>query len=471
MYFFKIANTILNILQWIAGALLFHHFIFGILGIFTRKTFPKTQEKLKYGVIIPARNEEEVVGQLIESVKNNNYPTEKLHVFVIAHNCTDKTAEVARNLGATVYEYNNPEECTMGYAFRYLFKKIKEDYGIENYDGFFLFNADNVLDENFFSRMNDAFVAEDRKSVITSYRNSKNFGANAISACYGLYFILGSALESRGRTSVGCSTRVQGTGYVIPPEIVKDGWNYVTLTEDWEFTSDRIMNDTKIVYCDDAIFYDEQPTTLKVTCRQRLRWAKGHLLVCVTRLKQLLKSLFTSPKKGGGKHKISIYDITAYILPLLAISVGLSALSLVLFFANPEIYTDADTLFASLTSGAISFGFTCLYSYFTTLLIGLIIYIKEGKRIKNVTAGMKILSLIVFPFFMMLSIPLEIIAVFKKDIGWKVIPHSDQTTFDELNQNTSKVAKTENNTQEIDAVSVTLGDNGEDETAQKDNNA
>ncbi|MBQ7642263.1 MAG: glycosyltransferase, partial [Clostridia bacterium] len=257
MYFFKIANTILNILQWIAGALLFHHFIFGILGIFTRKTFPKTQEKLKYGVIIPARNEEEVVGQLIESVKNNNYPTEKLHVFVIAHNCTDKTAEVARNLGATVYEYNNPEECTMGYAFRYLFKKIKEDYGIENYDGFFLFNADNVLDENFFSRMNDAFVAEDRKSVITSYRNSKNFGANAISACYGLYFILGSALESRGRTSVGCSTRVHGTGYVIPPEIVKDGWNYVTLTEDWEFTSDRIMNDTKIVYCDDAIFYDE----------------------------------------------------------------------------------------------------------------------------------------------------------------------------------------------------------------------
>jgi cellulose synthase/poly-beta-1,6-N-acetylglucosamine synthase-like glycosyltransferase len=127
--------------------------IFAFIGLFTRKTFPKTDKKLKYGIIIPARNEETVVCNLIESIYKCNYPQEKLHVFVIAHNCTDKTAEVARKTNATVYEYNNPNECTMGYAFRYLFDRINEDYGTENYDGFFLFNADNVNSFSIFSKL------------------------------------------------------------------------------------------------------------------------------------------------------------------------------------------------------------------------------------------------------------------------------------------------------------------------------
>ena len=102
-----------------------HFLFFAVIGFFKHKKFPETEEKLKYGAIIPARNEEAVIGNLIESIQNAEYPQDKLHIFVIAHNCTDKTAEVARKYGVTVYEYNNPDECTMGYAFRYLFEQIK----------------------------------------------------------------------------------------------------------------------------------------------------------------------------------------------------------------------------------------------------------------------------------------------------------------------------------------------------------
>jgi cellulose synthase/poly-beta-1,6-N-acetylglucosamine synthase-like glycosyltransferase len=229
-----------NVLITLLGLVMAHFAIFGIVGTFKRKTYPKTDKINKYGLIIPARNEEAVVAGLIESIKKNNYPQDMLHIFVIAHNCTDKTAEIARSHGVTVYEYNNPAENTMGYAFRYLFSCIERDFGTQNYDGFFLFNADNLLDINYISKMNDAFELYNHDSVITSFRNSKNFGKNLISGLYGMDFASGCRFESRGRTVLGCSTRVQGTGYLISSKVVKNGWPYVSLTEDWEFTADQI---------------------------------------------------------------------------------------------------------------------------------------------------------------------------------------------------------------------------------------
>lgn len=114
MNYLDIVGVITGTLGTMISLLSLHFIIFSIVGIFARKTFPKTDVKNKYGIIIPARDEELVVGNLIKSVYKNNYPQDKLHVFVIAHNCSDKTAEIARSLGATVYEYNNPNECTMG---------------------------------------------------------------------------------------------------------------------------------------------------------------------------------------------------------------------------------------------------------------------------------------------------------------------------------------------------------------------
>ena len=197
MSYIDIVMLVTNALITLLGLVMAHFAIFGITGVFARKTYPKTDKINKYGLIIPARNEEKVVAGLIESIKKNNYPQDKLQIFVIAHNCTDKTAEIARSHGVTVYEYNNPKENTMGYAFKYLFSCIERDYGTQNYDGFFLFNADNLLDINYISKMNDAFEYYGHDSVITSYRNSKNFGANLISGLYGVYFGSGCLFARR----------------------------------------------------------------------------------------------------------------------------------------------------------------------------------------------------------------------------------------------------------------------------------
>ncbi len=438
MNYVDIVNLVFQIIFTVCGLFYAHFIIFAIIGIFAKKKFPKTDKKLKYGLIIPARNEEKVVGNLIKSIQKCDYPQDKLQIFVIAHNCTDRTAEICRELGATVYEYNNPNECTMGYAFRYLFNRIKEDYGTDSYDGFFLFNADNIVSKNYFDKMNDAFVACNGESVITSFRNSKNFGQNTMSGLYGLYFMTGCRLEMRGRTVLNCSTRVSGTGYVINSKLVKDGWPYVTLTEDWEFTADQIIANNKIRYCDEAVFYDEQPTSFKVMWRQRIRWSRGHLLICVTRLKDLLKSLFSFGKKH--KNKVSIYDNIANILPfcLLLTTLGIVQFAMLLFapLAGLEFWP-------TMINWAKGFGITLAGGYLGSLLNAIIIFITERKRIQGVKWWQKILMSLAWPFFLGIQFFIDVVALFNKNCGWKTIPHDNTTTFEDLHKDHIEEEKSE----------------------------
>ena len=430
---------VINILFTVFGLLLIHFILFAIIGIFQKKSYPQTETKLRYGLIIPARNEESVVSGLIESIQKNDYPQENLQIFVIAHNCTDKTAQIAREFGATVYEYNNPEENTMGFAFRHLFSCIDRDFGVQSFDGFFIFNADNILDKQYISRMNDAFLFYDKKCVITSFRNSKNFGSNLISGLYGMYFTVGCRLESRGRTVTGCSTRVQGTGYLIHSSIVKDGWPYVTLAEDWEFTADRILLSNNIRYCDDAVFYDEQPTSMRIMWRQRLRWSRGHLIVFYTRIKDLVKSIFSPKTKNRG----SVYDITVNVLPVTLIFLVLQILQIALILiaalfdrgvSLQEIFLGT-TLNPLISTGLVFNWLRSLSFSFVTLVINaILIFVVERKRIKNVSLWHKILISLFWPLFIGIQFLIDIQAFFSMNLDWKPIPHSDQTSFDHVNR-------------------------------------
>ena len=446
----EIVRVVYNIITFILGLLYMHFLFYAIIGLFFKKSYPKTDKKNKFGLIIPARNEESVVTQLIESIQKNNYPQDKLHIFVIAHNCTDRTAEVARQFGVDVYEYNNPEENTMGYAFRYLFNCIERDYGTQNFDGFVLFNADNILDKDYFSRMNDAFEYYNKECVITSFRNSKNFGTNLISGLYGMYFTTGCRLESRGRTVVGCSTRVQGTGYLINSNLVKNGWKYVTLAEDWEFSADQVLRDNCIRFCDDAVFYDEQPTSLRIMWRQRVRWSRGHWIVCVTRLKDLIKRLFAKDTK----HRVSVYDIMSNIMPLPAIYLILQVLYFLLLLLTPIVDRTLTLQQVFLGTAADRFGSNgvlyeflrgIILSYATTFLSGLVVFISEHKRIMNVSFFKKVLIAILWPAFVWIQLFIDLQALFSKNLGWKPIPHNDHTTFDHVNKKDEEEKTEENN--------------------------
>ena len=132
-----------------------YQIVYLVIGLIGKERRGKQDAKLhRYAAVISARNEEGVIGDLIRDLKAQNYPEKLLDVFVVADNCTDGTAAVAREAGAIVYERFNKVQVGKGYALDWLFKRIFADKGKQTYDGFFVFDADNLVDPNFVREMN-----------------------------------------------------------------------------------------------------------------------------------------------------------------------------------------------------------------------------------------------------------------------------------------------------------------------------
>ena len=218
----------------------------GIVLFGKKKPAPEAKQMHRYGVIIAARNEATVIRELLQSIKAQNYPDGLVTAFVVADNCTDNTAELAQMEGAVVYERFNQLKVGKGYALDYAFKHIMKEYPKDWFEAYFVFDADNLLDPNYIREMNKVF--DSGYEIITSYRNSKNYDSNWISAGYSLWFLRESKYLNQARMMCGSSCAISGTGFMISNQIVKanNGWKHHLLTEDIEFSVDSVLHGLKI---------------------------------------------------------------------------------------------------------------------------------------------------------------------------------------------------------------------------------
>ncbi len=381
-----------------------------------KKPKPHTEETLhRYAVLIAARNEENVIANLIASIKAQDYPAELIDTYVIADNCTDRTAEIARETGAIVYERFNNDEVGKGYALNFLLDKLENQHSAKHYDAYIVFDADNLLASNYITEMNKTF--SDGGEIITSYRNTKNYGDNWISAGYGLWFLKDSQYLNYPRSLIGTSCSVAGTGFLFSDRILKKcgGWNFFLLSEDIEFSIKNILDGEKIGYCPNAIFYDEQPTEIGQSWKQRLRWAKGYIQV----LHKYGRKLISGILHGS----FSCYDMAMSIMPA-AILTGVSIIANV-SAALVNFMTQGDIL-----SLALSFLQLLQGLYLTVFALGVITTVTEWKKI-YAPASKKILYLFTFPIFMFMYIPIGIVAIFKK-VEWAPIKHSKSMSCEDI---------------------------------------
>lgn len=373
----------------------------------------------RFAVLICARNEEKVIAQLIDSIHKQDYPAELLDVYVLADNCTDATKEVAEHAGAVVFERQDQTKIGKGYALDRLLHEIGALRGDTYYDGYFVFDADNLLSPDYVRQMNTVFSNGYR--VVTSYRNSKNFCHNWVTAGYGLMFLREARYMNNARMILHTSCVISGTGFLVHRDIVNEaggGWPYHTLTEDLEFSMVQIAKGERIGYCHDAVFFDEQPTKFRQSWSQRIRWCKGFMQAFFKQGGKVIRGVFR-PRSA-----FSCFDEIMSTLPSVILSVfGVASVASMVY----SIFTVKDYGFVHFLT---AFGVYLAGIYAVNFFLAVPTTITEWKNIYGPTYK-KIFYIFTFPIFMMSNIPITLAAFFTP-AAWKEIKHADAKTIDDV---------------------------------------
>ena len=422
---------------------------FGLLFILPVKKHPKTEPKHSFTFVIKARDEENVIGNCVDSCFKCDYPKELMHVVVFCHNCSDNTAKVAREHGAEVIEINddNPKHKNAGYCLYYGFKELKENQRWE-YDYFLILDADNEVDKNYLRACNDA--ANAGVQLGRTYENSKNLTQNMYSCMSGLWYIRDNRIASHSRQALHLGTVMNGCCSFIKAEYCLE-WDCLTSSEDLEFTVKMLYkHNLKCEYIEDAILYEEEPTTIDDIRNRngrmgnavhKLFWTHGFKL-----LGAFFKNLFNF--KIPFSTKLSYLDQFTNLESITAAFVALIWLPFYFVFTIVTGVIKGGPLVVLNGSGGVLFDFTW-WSFFVVCIIAaslayfipffiepLVCFITERKKLVITNKKIMFWSIVLFPFFMLLTAFSIFRGILTKKSNWQKINRTsvslDEVKKDEI---------------------------------------
>ena len=364
----------------------------------TSKHRPPAKEKLRFAVLICARNEERVIRLPVKSVLMAKYPEDRREVIVLADNCTDATVANARAAGATVWEKTVPS-CGKGDVLAWGIERVRRE---GRFDAVAVFDADNVASEDWFEAVNDAL--QDGESVVTGRRHSSNATANVISGWYTVYWAVMNELSNRVRTNLALSGKLTGTGFAfLLSALGPEGWKTSTLVEDVEFTIQANLSGRRVAYVPGADYIDEQPETWLYMWRQIRRWTTGGWQVTFRYLWPWLRGLAHQPS-------LRLFDCFFAILTGTSVAFIhlFNVITLVFKLMRGVGFMEASGLFFGV------FGFVCLMSWF--MAVAAIALSAEKRRPRAV-------AIATFPVFSLILSASVIFTLVFPTRRWKPIPH------------------------------------------------
>ncbi|MCF0143225.1 MAG: glycosyltransferase family 2 protein [Parasporobacterium sp.] len=408
--FAQILNIIALVCYIISGIYCLLILFFGIVGLVGKKIKLKPDGRTtRFAVMTCARNEEKVIGQLLDSISAQNYPRDCFDIFVVAHNCTDNTAEVSREHGATVFVRNAPEEKNKGLALHYGINCLREQFP-GKYDAVTIFDSDNIAGRNYLTEVNKALTSG--YQVVQGYRMSKNYHANWISELFGMFWLSMFHLTLKPQAILGMPISVNGTGFSFSLDVLgEEGWNTTTLQEDQEFSIINAHKGIKSIAIQEAVYYDEQPTEFKVAIQQRFRWQQG----CWQNFtKFFLKNLAMFFKKPLAAFKVG-FDL--FVNVALIAGVIAEVIKLVAMICNgvfvPLVFMQLVGDFVACWVGMM----------FTGILTVICAKLRFSKNVR---------AMLLFPGYLCVSFVCAFAAIFAKKPVWVPIEHKDTTTLDDL---------------------------------------
>lgn len=402
----NLIKEILKIIDIITAVYLIYYIIAGVYALKTKKVIKEHNKKHKFAIIIPARNEERVIGNLLKSLKKQEYTKELYEIFVVTNNCTDRTKEISLENNAQIIECLEPVK-SKGEALKVAFKKLNE----YDYEAYIIFDADNIVHPKFINKMNNALGQG--YELAQGFRDSKNISDTWISSCYSLHYLIHNIFLNKARMNLDKSSFINGTGFMITKDYLKrKEYNSQTLTEDIELTVKCAICDEQIAFIEDAITYDEQPTTFIESWKQRKRWSIGTVQCFKAYSKKLIKNFL---RKNSFSNIDAFIFITSPFIQFLGVIAYISHLLIGLIQLTYINY--------------VSKIITLVIWYFITIALS-ITAIRLSK--KNIIPYLK--GIATLPIFILSWIPINILAIFsqRKQNKWEKIEHTKDVTIDKM---------------------------------------
>ena len=387
-----------------------YYFVIGFFGLWRFKEEKVTESVKKLAVIVAAHNESAVIGQLVANLKDLRYPKELYDIYVIADNCSDNTAEIAREAGAIVCERTHPTKKSKGYALEWMFERIFEMKDKE-YDAVVVFDADNLVHPDFLMEMNHHLCKGSK--IIQGYLDAKNPYDTWVAGTFAIAFWVIDHVSHLAKTNIGLSAVLGGTGMCITTDVIREqGWRATCLVEDMEFTMKSLATGIKTTWAHDAIVYDEKPLTFMQSWRQRKRWAQGQFDVAHRFIPKMLK-------EGIKQRKPYIWDGCIYLLQphFLMISTFFIIISYVQLWTHP-FYTNIYSILPSTLMTIIMLG---------QYILPMIILLKIKAKPKAW------LYLLLYPVFIYSWIPIIFLGfIHRNEHEWSHTQHTRSMTYEQL---------------------------------------
>lgn len=379
-----------------------------LAGLKKPKGLAQQEEKdYRFAVLICARNEENVIGNLLSSLEKQTY--RNYEIFVVADNCTDGTAGVCAAQGAHVYERFNEKKKGKGYALHWGINRLLDEHAGE-FDALCVFDADNLAAPDFLMEMNRAMCSGAEAAI--GYRDTKNVHDSWVSEVYSIYWLMLQRFYHSARHNIGFSSMVGGTGFAFKLSALgEEGWTTYSLTEDVEFSIQQILKGNRIVPARKAVFYDEQPAEFGVSVKQRLRWIIGGMQCIPLYFGKIMKSVFSGKPKS--------LDLAWYILfiPATGFALPLNVAAVLMLFFQPALASFAPLAGLLVLAGNWVFG----------MLAAVLTLRLEGKKLRPMMRG-----ILLYPAFLISMIFLSFGAMFRPRMEWVPIVHTSKYTIEDV---------------------------------------
>lgn len=403
-------------IQFIYYALFMVTLLYGLYFVVTGLfAFKKEETKIrgfrartKFAVLIAARNEAVVIGDLIKSLKEQNYPDDLYDIYALVNNCTDNTYDVAKKAGAKTLNVTVPVK-SKGDVLKFAFKKLKK----KDYDAYIVFDADNVVHPDFLKIMNNTYLSGYK--VAQGRKDSKNMEDNWLSASYSLFYYIQNFFFNKARMKIDAAAAINGTGFMVAKSVIDEGFDPKTVTEDIELSIICVLRGYKVAYVENAITYDEQPTKFVDSWHQRSRWSKG-IIECNRLYRRDLLAKWIKDRDFSSLDKF-MFSIAPFIQILGVILTGVLGLFYVLGIELNDVF-----------SYFFSLGFICFaIGYLVEVIINMFVSVYYKRDMYENLHG-----IFLFMLFMITWIPINAICLFKKDLKWVEISHNRKANLDVL---------------------------------------